>query len=722
METTKLDVSRRDFILLAAALSQSKDLAGQEHAPSALQFGNPLVQATVVGSKDCLWSYRARKSGREFRVGPPVFNVDGQRLTATLSGIERSHQPLRLDNGTTEYAYRGTFAGHADLSLEMVFRVAEDNPIIRFRYALESKKPHTLTKPTGSDDLVYLEMSLAGLPQSKEIRFSNFVELSHSYMLEEVSLEGRDFEDQLDVMGPMIVASDGAHSMLMAYEHGSPAPDAFLRFELNRERTVKLHAVKGNYVAGQAIDPDHRYETLWLETGAVDAAEDGLASAFRTFVLKHMTENHGSRRSNICYNSWNFQERNKWWNGKMYLDSMNEERMLSEIDVAHRMGIDVFVLDTGWYARTGEWTVSRKRFPDGIKEVRARLEGYGMKLGLWFGPTSAAATSDAYLNNKDCVMSWKGVERKPYPVWETESSYPMCLVSRYSDAFADQLIHVAKELGVTYFKWDGVNLYGCDSPHHGHGNDSNTPQERMDSYAFQLVRQMSRMADRLAKACREAIVDYDVTERNRAVGLAFLSSGRFFLINNGPYYQNFDIPFDREHSNSNLFFHAGPARAWICRLPLGLDKWIPSSLFLAHYFPDDPVASQEVNVASLMLGQNGIWGDLPGTSDAGVDYIGNMLARYKQVREAITESDPVVSGLVSGSPEIHEKISMHSGKGMVVTFATSAGRYSYVTRHKVVQPNWGSEGAKVSIDSAGSARLSFDFDKPGAKVVFFGVA
>jgi len=128
-----------------------------------------------------------------------------------------------------------------------------------------------------------------------------------------------------------------------------------------------------------------------------------------------------------------------------------------------------------------------------------------------------------------------------------------------------------------------------------------------------------------------------------------------------------------------------------------------------------------VNVASLILGQNGIWGDLPGTSDAGIQYIGSMLARYKKVREAITESDPVVTGLVGGSPEIHEKISARSGEGMVAAFATTASRYSYVIRHRVVPRHWASEGAEVDIDSAARARLSLDFKKPGAKVLFFGV-
>ncbi len=100
-----------------------------------------------------------------------------------------------------------------------------------------------------------------------------------------------------------------------------------------------------------------------------------------------MTQNTESRKPYIFYNTWNFQERNKLWNDKPYLESMNEDRMLKEIDVAHRMGVDVFVLDSGWYEKTGDWTVSSERFPNGLKTVKARLDSYGMKLGLWIGPT-----------------------------------------------------------------------------------------------------------------------------------------------------------------------------------------------------------------------------------------------------------------------------------------------------------------------------------------------
>ena len=205
----------------------------------------------------------------------------------------------------------------------------------------------------------------------------------------------------------------------------------------------------------------------------------------------------------------------------------------------------------------------------------------------------------------------------------------MCMVSGYADTFADELIRLAKEVGVTYFKWDAIAQYGCNDPHHNHGDESNTPQERSDSYGFQLVQYMSRVADKVAAAVPGAIVDFDVTEGGRAMGLAFLSSGKYFLINNGPYYQNYDIPIDLERTNSNLFFYQGPARTWIARSPLTFDKWIPSTLFLTHYFPDDPQQWQEVDVASLILGQNGIWGDLLNVSDSGVAFIGSTLGQVQ---------------------------------------------------------------------------------------------
>ena len=722
MSPRRADLDRREFVLLLSTIAPSGALLQGQTAQSELGFHNKLFQVSIPGSAACLWSYRLAASGKEFRIAPPVFNIDKRRISAALTKIRATAQPSRLPNGAMEYRYEGVFARQQSLSLAMVFQAAEDSPIIRLRYILKSTKPRTLTKPSGRDDLTYMGLALDKAIQTKEIKLANFSQLTHCYLTEEVPLLQRAFQDSTSVMGPILIGSDGRSSLLLAYEHGSQVPDAFIQYQLRPDYRVTLQAVKANYLSGQTLEGKQSYPTVWFEAGAVSGNEDQLASAFRAFVLKYMTVNLGTRKSQIYYNTWNFQSRNKWWYGKDLLASMNNDRILREVDVAHRMGIDVYVIDAGWYDKTGDWRVSPKHFPDGLKSVKDKLDHYGMQLGLWFGPISAAVSSHALEQHRDCIMSWHGADRKSHPDWASEASYPMCLVSRYGDAFAERLIQLSKEIGVTYFKWDAIGQYGCDSPLHWHGNKSNTPRERAESYAFQLVRQMCRIADRVAAACPGAIVDFDVTEAGRAVGLGFLSSGRFSLVNNGPYIFDYDIPFDRQRQEPCVFFYPGPARTWICRSPLAYDKWVPSTLFLTHYYPDDPIESQEVNVASLILGQNGIWGDLLRVSDDGIHFIAETLARYKEVRDDIAASDPVVIGQVSGSPEIHEKISSKTGRGAVVLFATSKGEYSYVTSHRVAARHWASRNVSVRIDEQGRAKLEFTLSKPGARIVFFGIS
>ena len=152
----------------------------------------------------------------------------------------------------------------------------------------------------------------------------------------------------------------------------------------------------------------------------------------------------------------------------------------------------------------------------------------------------------------------------------------------------------------------------------------------------------------------------------KSVGLGFLSSGKYFLINNGPYFFNYDIPFDRENGQWNIFFYPGPARTWICRTPLTFDKWIPTSLFLTHYLPDDPYENQSIAVGSLILGQNGIWGDLPKISKDGIGFFNKTLGMCKQVRDDMTETAMIRDGEFGGSPEVYEKINPKTGRGAIV--------------------------------------------------------
>lgn len=683
------------------------------------------LAVTFCTSGPALWKLAA--GGRRPRSGlafaAPTVEIDGAKVVLRPRTMERSGERW-LTNGSLETVFTGNIPGHDGLRLDLVVHTMPANPVVRFRYRVRSDIPRALTRSAGRDPIEYARFSLRGFPVCREVRFSEFDESIHSFRLTELDVAPRQFENNAAVMGPLLAAEGRGQACLVAYEHGSQVPDAFLQFHLAADRTVALRAVKGNCHDGQPITPEEPFETLWFHAAAAPGSIDELAGAYREFVLRGMTENRASRQPYIFYNTWCFQERNKWWGGKKYLDSMNLERMLQEIDVAGRMGIEVFVLDTGWYSKTGDWDANRAFFPDALKRVKAELDRRGMKLGLWFSPTQAAVSSRLMQKHPDCRMMWDGKPHGPFEVWETEASYHMCLVSPYWESFADELIRLARDVGVTYFKWDAVGQYGCNDPRHAHGTEANTPQERADRYAFEMGRYMIKVVNKLCAACPEAIVDFDITEGGRFVGLGFLAAGKYFLINNGPYYPSFDHPYDWGTATnwSNVFVHPGPARARICRAPLDFDKWLPSVLFLTHYLPDDPEESQIINLASLILGQSGIWGDLPAVSPEGVARFGRILGLYKQVREDMTQASPVRFGICGGSPEVHEKINPATGRGAVCVFAAAAGRYTYITANRVEESTpWHTDGVTAQRDAAGRAVLTLNFGRPGAHVVLFGL-
>ncbi|MCD9023750.1 alpha-galactosidase [Cohnella silvisoli] len=682
---------------------------------------NERVELGFYGEEARFWTITDRSSGREWAIGAPAFEMEGELIPVVLKSVAEREAPRQMGNGTTEYRVGGMIHGASDLRIDWIVRVPDnDNSVIRFRYELTSENGRRLTKRQGVDRLRYATLPLDDFPEAKELRFSEFMELVHSFCLTERPLYEQHFDSGQTAMGPLLTAGDGTVSALFAYEHGSQSPDAFIRYRLTPDRKVVLEAVKGNYLDGQCPDGERPYSTVWLQAALRTGNEAALASDYRSFVLQHQTLNSESRKPYIFYNTWNYQERNRNWRKKKYLDDMNLAWTLKEIDAAHEMGIDVYVLDTGWYEKTGDWRVSNERFPDGLKQVKERLNSYGMKLGLWFNPTVAAVSSEMAIRHPECVMSKGGEKAKPFEIWETEESLPFCLVSRYADAFADELIRLAKEVGVDYFKWDAIEQYGCEDPSHDHGMEKHSRQERADSYAFQQIQAMTRIVDKLCEACPEVIVDFDITEGGRSAGLAFLSAGKYFLVNNGPYYFNYDVPIDRETDLWNVFFYPGPARGWICRTPLNYDKWFPSVLFLTHYLPDDPRDNQLMSLGSLILGQNGIWGDLPAVSDEGRQLIGEVMALYKQIRDDITESDPVREGEVGGAPEVHEKLSARTGKGAVVIFSSTPGTYRYITRGLPDTVFWHTEGVSVTRDKSGHAAIEVVFETPSARFVLFG--
>ena len=283
-------------------------------------------EVSFLNSSKILWRYKETKTGKTLDFTGPSFEIDGKKMVCELVSIQEIGKPSRLNIGVTEYVLHGAYKYHPDLLLRIHFRIPDNNPVVRFRYELIGTGNHTLTKMGGVDNTRYLSISVPGFSKIKEVKISEFNEMVHSFCLSEREMDNRNFNDNTSFMGPFVVASNAGYSFLVAYEHGSQAPDLFLTYTLSPDKTIALNAVKGNYASEFPITKQNPYQSVWFEAAVIKGSEDQLAENYRHFILRNMSPNSESRKPFIFYNTWNFQERNKHWYKKPYLADMTTDQ------------------------------------------------------------------------------------------------------------------------------------------------------------------------------------------------------------------------------------------------------------------------------------------------------------------------------------------------------------------------------------------------------------
>ena len=167
---------------------------------------------------------------------------------------------------------------------------------------------------------------------------------------------------------------------------------------------------------------------------------------------------HRLYRSRLARGNWREEPRpiliNNW--EATYFD-FTEEKLLKIAIKAKECGVELFVLDDGWFgergsdhAGLGDWVANEKRLPRGITGIAERIEELGMKFGLWFEPEMVNEDSDLYRMHPDWILS------VPERV-KSHGRYQYVLdFSRKEvvDFIYEMMAKVLREAKVSYIKWD----------------------------------------------------------------------------------------------------------------------------------------------------------------------------------------------------------------------------------------------------------------------------
>ena len=167
---------------------------------------------------------------------------------------------------------------------------------------------------------------------------------------------------------------------------------------------------------------------------------------------------HRLIRSHICRSAYRDTKRpvliNNW---EATYFNFTEEKLLQLASRAQKCGIELFVLDDGWFgarssskAGLGDWEANRDRLPNGLSGLAQKIEALGMKFGLWIEPEMVNADSDLFRTHPDWILQVPG--RTP-----CHGRYQYVLdFSRQEilDYIYEKIVSILEGASISYIKWD----------------------------------------------------------------------------------------------------------------------------------------------------------------------------------------------------------------------------------------------------------------------------
>lgn len=195
-----------------------------------------------------------------------------------------------------------------------------------------------------------------------------------------------------------------------------------------------------------------------LEAGEAFYTPEVILSCSTTGFVKLSQNFHHIIRNHVCRGTYQLSSRpvliNNW--EATYFD-FNEEKILNIARQASKLGIDMMVLDDGWFGKRdddcsglGDWFVNEKKLNGGLKALVEKINAMGMKFGLWFEPEMVSEDSDLYRNHPDWAIQIPG--RKPM-----RSRYQLVLDMsnpEVVDYLYGVMSAILRENHIEYVKWD----------------------------------------------------------------------------------------------------------------------------------------------------------------------------------------------------------------------------------------------------------------------------
>ena len=217
-------------------------------------------------------------------------------------------------------------------------------------------------------------------------------------------------------------------------------------------------------------------------------SDKGIGKMTRTFhdlYRNHLIRGkYKDRKRPVLINSWE----------ATYFD-FNTEKLLSIAKEASKLGIEMLVMDDGWFGKRnsdncslGDWYVNEEKIKGGLKYLVDEVNKLGLEFGIWFEPEMISPDSDLYRAHPDwCIHVPNRTPvlcRNQYVLDLTNDEVVEYVYSRLKD--------ILSGANITYVKWD-MNRQLSDL------GSSFLPKEKQGEIQHRYVLAVYKLLDRITK-------------------------------------------------------------------------------------------------------------------------------------------------------------------------------------------------------------------------------
>ena len=178
-----------------------------------------------------------------------------------------------------------------------------------------------------------------------------------------------------------------------------------------------------------------------------DEGINGMAANFHDFVNNHIVpEPFRHRHRPVVLNNWE----------ATFFD-FDRKKILSLAKRAKDLGVEMFVLDDGWFGKRnddtaglGDWVVNKKKLPGGIRALSRDIHKMGLQFGIWVEPECVNRDSDLSRKHPDWAIAIPGRE----PSFGRNQMVLDLTRQDVRDYLVDAISKVLQNGRIEYVKWD----------------------------------------------------------------------------------------------------------------------------------------------------------------------------------------------------------------------------------------------------------------------------